>query len=387
MERFAAWIALGLLAVFLLVVGLRDGGEETTTTVRSEAGTTTPPTIAAATTTAATPTTSSTGPATSITVTTEPGIRPAALPLEVAHPSEWYSTIVAVSEHEAWVVLVTDDSAGLMGHLADGEWTHHLLSEDDARVLGMAGAPDGTVWAATDVGVFAFDGEDWERRFDGPVGGIAVAPDGTVWIGGLRASDPWAQDRVWLARWDAPGWQRVGPNPDDVPVPSGVTDLAALPGETWMIHRAGGWIEDDVVRYDGAAWEIVEVAGIPDATPDNGMPAVGAFAVEAAPDGDVWVAGYLAAAPREIVLARFDGSDWTRYDWPYSEPAGAASHFAVAAGPDGVIWFAFEGGLASFDGSAWTRFREGETLYGVAVAPDGAVWFTDHEGAHSLDVP
>ena len=38
----------------------------------------------------------------------------------------------------------------------------------------LAVAPDGTVWAATDVGVFSFDGAEWTRRFDDPAWAVAV---------------------------------------------------------------------------------------------------------------------------------------------------------------------------------------------------------------------
>ena len=105
------------------------------------------------------------------------------------------------------------------------------------------------------------------------------------------------------------------------------------------------------MRYDGAAMETVEIPGVPDATPDNGIPAGRVFDIAASADGSLWAVGYLAADPDQAVLARFDGAAWTLYEEPL--PASRATRFttsSLAAGPDGTAWFAFDGGLRSFDG-------------------------------------
>ena len=170
----------------------------------------------------------------------------------------------------------------------------------------------------------------WIRRFDAPVGGVAVGEDGTVWIGGGDRADS-RPERLWLARWDmrclgAPG--RATPTPPRPP--SGQAPIAVLPnGEVWIAHRAGYWVEDDLMRYDGAAMETVEIPGVPDATPDNADPRRCASSTSRpSADGRLWAVGYLAADPNQAVLARSTARTWTLYDWP-----SAASRATRSTGP------------------------------------------------------
>ena len=199
-----------------------------------------------------------------------------------------------------------------------------------------------------------------------------------------RPADP----RLWLGRWDGTAWQRVDSMPDAPWDGSAGTHIAVLSnGEVWIAHRPGSWVEDDLTRYDGVAMEVVTIPGVSDPTPENNMPAVRVFEIEAGRDGGLWAVGYHNAEPRRAGLARYDGAVWTLVDWPFSPPSEGPLEADLAVGPAGRVWAAFGDGLWSFDGSDWTGRLEGEEILEVDVAPDGAVWYADESGIHLLPDP
>ena len=221
---------------------------------------------------------------------------------------------------------------------------------------GLAVAPNGTVWAATDRGVFSFDGVEWTRRLDDPAVAVAVDEGGTVWIGGsLYLGVRWGGR--WLARWDGESWERVQWPPGASE--GGSVAMAALPGgEVWVTGHGFGWGCDTgpLMHYDGTTLEAVEVD-------DRPFLLGGSYvsAVEAAPNGDLWVAGFLGGNvwtgveswTEPPVLARFDGEGWTVYDSPPYDPIEGcwSALLDLAVGPDGVVWWASGSGLVSFDGT------------------------------------
>jgi hypothetical protein len=379
MRRFLPAVLLALIVMALLGLGWNRWPHEdgTGSTAAAE-----PPTTATSAPTAAT-----------IPPASEPApeIVTSDIAVETVQPTEWYDPLVAVSAQEVWVSLTQPDEGGvLIGHLEDGNWVLYQATDHRARVLALAEGPEGSVWAATDIGVFAFYGDRWVRRFAGPTGGVATGRDGEVYIAGRRGAARPGQTPLWLARWEGASlWERLDSFTEEVLTPFGNVPMAVLPnGQVWMAHRAGYWDQDDLVRYDGETASPVQIPGIPDATPGNGVPAVGVFAVEATPGGSLWVVGYRAADPDQAVLAEFDGTNWTIHDWPFANPSGASLHaLNAAAAPDGVIWFAFDGGLRSFNGAAWRTYLQGQTVYNVDVAPDGTVWYSDPGGVHVLGNP
>jgi len=392
MRRLAAAAGVLLLLAALLVLGWGRWPRADTDSTSSLAGAggSLPGTTATVATTTAPP-----SPTTSIATTTTsppPGIAVAEIPAEQARPSEFFGALLALSAQEAWAALYADavgeGGTNLIGHLVDGAWTLYALGGADwTRVMGLAGAPDGTVWAATDIGVFSFDGRAWTRQFD-PAGGVAVGADGSVWAGGRVVHPTTIFSSLWLARWDGTAWERLDEPPDGPLEPWGQAPIAVLPGgEAWIAHRAGYWVEEDLTRYDGAALAVVDIPGVADDTPDNGQPAVRVFEVEADPDGRLWAVGYLASDPKQAVLARYDAAAWVLIDWPFPPPAEMPLDIDLAAAPDGKMWFAGNDGLRSYDGTTWQSHLEGRLIYNVAVAPDGTVWYSDEAGVHVLDIP
>jgi hypothetical protein len=249
-------------------------------------------------------------------------------------------------------------------------------------VNGLAVAPDGTVWIASNSGVFSFDGAEWTRRFDDPAGAVGVDGGGTVWIGGPQRN---VAQSPWLARWDGEAWVRVDPTPQAPPEPSnfGFISLAVLPdGGIWVSQSAGGWGSDLLMRFDGTTMEEVQIWEYLDPFP-------GIFTeIAVAPNGDLLVGGHQNGRDRQVRVARFDGDEWTEWaahDWPFfAESMGA---FDMAVGPDGVLWFAFDGDLASVDGTEWTTQIEGQGVSAVDVAPDGTLWYADSDGVHIFSTP
>ena len=392
MRHAATVVAVLLFVAVLLVLGSnRFFGLETANVAPSStvaaagtagASTTTPPPA----TTTPPPTTALT---TSTTAPPNAEIVTVAISADELHPAS-RPALVAVSAREAWAIM--DGDAGgpaVIGHFVGGDWALYQITESRSGALGLAVAPDGTAWAATDVGVFSFDGQDWTRQFSGPAGGVAISEDGAVWIGGRRdglggSIDP----RLWLARRAGTSWERVDPELDAELEPVSGTRIASVPGgEVWIAQRPGVWVEDDLMRYDGAIMEVVPIPGVPDPTPDNNMPAVRVFEIEAAPSGDLWVIGYLNADPRQAVLARFVNDTWRLYDWPFPQPVDLPLEVDLSVGPDGVMWFAFGEGLQSFDGITWRGHLQGAVLFSVDVAPDGTVWYSDDDDLHTLGIP
>ena len=310
-----------------------------------------------------------------------------------AHP--WSrGPLVAVSSEEAWAVMTTAAEAApvLLAHLEDGSWTFYRLTvsreeDPEALIRGLAVAPDGTVWAATGAGTFSFDGERWTRRSIGRTAAVAVAEDGTVWTGGPLPGPTYPTESLWLARWDGESFVRMDPTPDTIAGVGSAVMTVAADGEVWI--GSSDITNTNLVRYDGTTLQAVGIVDQQGASPDTEPASVGILAIEPAPNGNLWVGGYLAADRDHVVVAHLDDEEWTVYDWPFPDTSsmGQALNFGIAVGPDNVVWFAFDGGLGSFDGTTWTTHLEGQHIARVDVAPDGTVWYTDLDGVHTLETP
>ena len=266
---------------------------------------------------------------------------------------------------------------------------------------GVAVAPDGSLWAATEAGIAHWDlatgtltlyttgdglpaddalrvvvgsdgtvwtgGSGWIARFDGswttfsaPEGPMAAGPDGAVWTA-FGESD--------LARFDGSEWQtfEVPLSLDQgVTVPwTGILDVAA-DGIVW----AGTNNFKGVFAFDGANWtHYMSVDGLP--APLSGT-------VAAAPDGTVWVGSVSLNDSLGAGAARFDGSTWK----VYTTADGLLDDVPdVAVGANGTVWAIHQNGVSRFDGDTWTAFPgiEGFGMF-AAVDASGTLWMPARAG-------
>jgi hypothetical protein len=266
------------------------------------------------------------------------------------------------------------------------------------RVRGVAAAPDGSVWTATDGGVIRWNPEtgdfhafvSGEELPDTGVAGVVIGSTGTVWIGSPG----------WIARWDG-AWTRFAAPPEfDRPlavgpdgvvwwgssegaaigsfdgaewevfrdvVPLGSESMAVAPdGTVWTATASTDDTHDGVVAYDGSGW----VAH----GEDEGLPGSIGGSVTVTPDGTLWVGSMGAAADRQPGggVARFDGSGWTVFT---VDDGLVSDNSDVASGPDGTVWAVALDGLARFDGSAWESFPDTAGFgFGAVVDGSGELW-------------
>jgi len=299
--------------------------------------------------------------------------------------------LLALSADEAWLYAGDEASGEHLFHLDGGQTSYLPLPPAVTWIMGLAMAPDRTLWVGTNAGVLSYDGQAWTQRLPAEVRAFAVAPDGTVWVGGMGGDWGPLVGSYWLARWDGEAFVRVDPNPEIEPE-YGFMEMASAPdGAVWMAST--GYVQTDLFRYDAGAIEAVQIGDYEDPRPDGPSGPVGVFDIESAPNGDVWVGGFVGDEWDQVVLARYDGDEWTTYDWPFADRSESEEvlFFGLAVGPDGTVWVDFPGGLGSYDGSIWSvrlvTMAEAGTATALDVAPDGTVWYFDQIGLHTLSAP
>ena len=248
-------------------------------------------------------------------------------------------------------------------------------------VTGLAEAYDRSVWVATDVGVFHWDGEAWTevcRDAVGPgAGAIAIDRRGDVWV-----TDLGSDGYISVSRYNGKQWTTY----DD----DGLRDVAVLAagddGTVW----AGG--QDGVARFDGTTWA--------DARGGSTVELTGTLSLSIAPDGSLWAAAGTrpAQAQSEDVdpgplpgagVAHLGSAGWTAYGPGDGLPTPGAAWMptvnAIVASRDGVVAVTADG-LSRLDGSRWVGFgpraatcRVGQVI--VAVSATEA-WAADNELWH-----
>jgi hypothetical protein len=283
-------------------------------------------------------------------------------------PQEVMGPMVAVDREELWASDVWNGGAW---RLFGDRWTHF---DDSTGLPGelhdLALAPDGTLWATTEEGVWTFDGSRWEEMSAGDYDTLAFGPDGDAWVtsGGAQGSIV----------------QRV--NGDrlrgTVPFMNGVTALQVLGDDDVWAASSGGFLPGGLAHFDGEGWTEIK--------PIEGRDFDYVMDLAVTPDGIVWASFLLFdataedPAPSPIVVTRFDGASWQIYRDAGGVPFGAGSG-TLELTPDGTLVLAAEPGLVEFRDGAWTLLQEG-WFQDFSIAPDGTTWLLG-DGLYRLPAP
>jgi hypothetical protein len=286
----------------------------------------------------------------------------------VDRPQELMSPLVAVGRDELWT---GDWGAGGAWRLRGDTWTHFDDRVDlPGELQDLALAPDGTLWATTEQGIWRFDGSRWGLAESGDFHSIAFGPDGGIWVAGKHTV------------------QRAGGDalPGKVPFLSDTTTLAVFADDDVWASSSGGFLPGGLAHFDGTRWAGVE--------PVEGHTNDFILDLEITPDGNLWASLILfdatdldPAAPRTMVVARFDGSSWRTYrdaGGVQFDSSGSASG-RLELTPDGTLVLGAESGLVAFRGGAWTLLQEG-SFQDFSIAPDGAIWVSS-DGLYRLPAP
>jgi hypothetical protein len=199
--------------------------------------------------------------------------------------------------------------------------------------VGLAEAPDGSLWSGDFSGLFRWDGTSWSAAPEGrPAAGVsalAVDRSGAVWVGNCDRNSGACSG---VSRYDGTRWETFA-------IVATVALIREAPdGSIWV---SGG---EDLARYDGHAWT----------RPGGDLPQrLGGWGrVTWAADGTVWVTE-CAYFQGEVLIARYDGTAWVEYTaadgLPRSTNCGQV--FATAHG----VYVATGDGLYRLVGERWER--------------------------------
>jgi ligand-binding sensor domain-containing protein len=227
---------------------------------------------------------------------------------------------------------------------ADGRW-HSLPDEEvpySGRIHDIAGAPDGTVYLATEGGVVAVDDADWSNiGGPGQVTAITVDPQ-TGYLWGVGYGEAGVYDGE---SWEIHSSDVLGEG-DYVDLGR---DVAADPeGRLWVTTAS------TVAMFDGWGWIWWG--------PGRGFPetdhrlSLESIALDAA--GTVWVA-------HDNGMLSFDGADWHEADVPDGLSHG--SFGKMSSSSDGRVFVPTNwDGLGVYDGS-WAMLTHDDGLFSEYV--------------------
>ena len=221
-------------------------------------------------------------------------------------------------------------------------------------------AGDGTLWWV-DPGLTRFDPATGSVRtftvaddaaFDG-AGPIASAGDGGVWIVASDGS---------VRRFDGTGFRQV----IDAP---GVCSVLEGPDSSLFATSCDG---GGVLRLDDTTW-------VP--LPSEGRPEANAELETFDASGALWVSNDRFPGPKGMGVSRFDGSAWTT--WTTREGLPSDDVFAIDGAPNGDVWVGARDGVARFTEGRWIAYPGSET--GISnvrslVATATEVWIAGFNG-------
>ena len=218
-----------------------------------------------------------------------------------------YSTIL-LAGRQLWVFGGTNPggiSMPVAATLSGQRWVSSALPAGLTDFISDATAPSRRdIWAISGYGsyVLHWNGQRWRLartwRGQGVLSGVAATSDSSAWVFGTTAGG----DRtIGTWRFDAGSWTRVPGLGRDI-----VTASSISADDIWAIDARPH--SDAIVRFGGRHWRIVRAGA--------DITGIRWYGILAESDLDVWLIGDTSSsqpAGGRLVLAHWDGQDWTTY--------------------------------------------------------------------------
>ena len=296
-------------------------------------------------------------------------------------PSNNVYAVIVDSQGNKWV----GTSKGLVKF--DGvNWSEYstTLPSDNVRAITADG--EGNKWIGTDKGLVKFDGVNWtiynttnSGLPSNDVRAIIIDRDGAKWIGTYGGG---------VAKFISDKWKVYNTSNSGLPN-NNVTSIAIDgQGNLWI----GTW-GGSVVKFDGVNWTVYSP---PIPYPYN------INLVIADREGNIWVGvyptySYYAYYDYYGGLAKFDGTNWTRYNIPASTGYSASNDVRAIAIDEqgnkwiGTVFFYYNGGLVKFDGVNWTVYNTSNSglpnnnVRAIFIDKEGNKWIGTDGGLAKFD--
>jgi hypothetical protein len=289
------------------------------------------------------------------------------------HPVFRPRTMALHEDGSGWTVVPTPNPDPVSNRLdaVDG------VSDNDVWAVGTRqGGDDGTL-------VEHWNGVAWSARPSPSPPHAFSSLDG---VSAVSASDVWAvgsaQDfssglvTTLIEHWNGRRWIIVpSPNPEDYNYLQEVSARSAT--DAWAVGSSSGQAEEVhnlILHWDGTSWTVVDA-------PSPGVRDNTLFSAASLGSDDAWAVGYAADGTQESdkmpVTLHWDGTTWNLVP----NPTLSAQFNSVAAAPNGELWAAGYVEvppttlIERWDGSAWRRIRsqnqQGAENYlnGIALGP------------------
>ncbi len=227
---------------------------------------------------------------------------------------------------------------------ARADWLRRGVNDGLAGALvhGIAEAPDGAMWFATDNGASRFDGVDWttvrdslvppsQRPGSPALSAVTADSEGGMWF---------ATEQHGLAHFDGRAWSWMVAGTSALPSDNVRALLCDRSGDLWVgtqngvarrVRSSGAW-----VQYGAGPGALV--GGVVTALVEDAQHAI-------------WV-GSPGGASR---LDSLRTGPWTTFTSPLVTQVGSDSVLSLAATRDGAVWFGTERGIVRDSADTWSH--------------------------------
>ena len=211
----------------------------------------------------------------------------------------YWQVPLVLGPRDAWVVENPYDATftrtfARVAHFDGASWSESLTI-DAPRVAAVTTTP-GDVWAASDVGLWRFDGARWSSMHERMDYAVQLAADGDqVWV----VSEDAESGSATVVMWDGSRVRTHG-------LPGAPTALHAVAGHAWIATRGSTSDGSNAVvhHWDGASWNALDTGAT-----------MSVQNVWASGPNDLWVVGAILPVSwtsQTGVIGHWDGEGWVR---------------------------------------------------------------------------